>query len=413
MSSTDKVAEYREECREMGIVIEPPSVNGSEFDFVVERGSTPAPQGAVSGGNGKKALKAASAAIRFGLGAVKGVGAKAVNAIVDERRANGPYKSLFDFCKRVDLSAVNRAAIEALVCAGAFDCTGGMRKALMDSVEGAMAFGQAAQRDRRSGQMSLFGGGDGADASTLPEPALPTAEWTEAELLAREKAVLGFYITRHPLARHERLLGACATATTVDLARRKDGDEVVLGGMVSSLRTVVAKAGRNRGKRMGIVTLEDLKGRVEAVVFPDDLVKYGSGLVPDAIVFLEGSVDRKREEPSLRVSGVITLDQAVEVLSRAVLLDVTAETSMDRLTDILRSHPGNCRVYLSVKTADGMVAQIECNPSIRVACRPEFLREIIDLLGRDAVRALGPNRRAIPLPTVTSRGTPTPESAAV
>lgn len=143
--------------------------------------------------------------------------------------------------------------------------------------------------------MALFGGDNGLSAGNLPEPELSTAEWTEAEMLAREKAVLGFYITRHPLASHERLLEACATATTVDLARCKDDDPVIVGGMVSSLRTVKARTGRNSGRQLGIVTLEDLKGRVDAIVFPDDLVKYRSVLVPDALVFLEGAVDRKQK----------------------------------------------------------------------------------------------------------------------
>jgi DNA polymerase-3 subunit alpha len=232
-------------------------------------------------------------------------------------------------------------------------------------------------------------------------------------MLAREKAVLGFYITRHPLARHERLLEGCATATTVDLSRHKDGDEVILGGMVSSLRTVVAKGGRNSGKRMGILTIADLTGRVDAILFPDALVEFRAVLVPDVIVFLEGSVDRKREEPSLRVSRVITQDEAVEALSRTVLLDVNAETPIDRLTALLRAHPGKCPVYLNVETSDGMTAQIECNPSIRASCGPEFVREAVELLGREAVCLLGPRRRPIPLPDVSSRSTPTPESAAV
>jgi DNA polymerase-3 subunit alpha len=413
MSSTDKVAEYRAECTEMGIPIEPPSVAASELDFVVERRSVPASSGATPASSEGTGHGGTRAAIRFGLGAIKGVGAKAVHAIVEERDANGPYKSVFDFCERVDLSAVNRGAIEALVCAGAFDCTGGMRKAIVEVLEDAMAFGQSAQRDRRAGQMSLFGGADAASDMAPSEPVLSTAEWTEAEMLAREKAVLGFYITRHPLARHERLLEGCATATTVDLSRHKDGDEVILGGMVSSLRTVVAKGGRNSGKRMGILTIEDLTGRVDAILFPDALVEFRAVLVPDVIVFLEGSVDRKREEPSLRVSRVITQDEAVEALSRTVLLDVNAETPIDRLTALLRAHPGKCPVYLNVETSDGMTAQIECNPSIRASCGPEFVREAVELLGREAVCLLGPRRRPIPLPDVSSRSTPTPESAAV
>ncbi|MCH7871773.1 MAG: DNA polymerase III subunit alpha, partial [Planctomycetes bacterium] len=354
MSSIEKVAEYREACREMGIEIRPPGINTSEYDFIVEQAAAPVgsePRARATGDPERQASACANSAhadvaptndlaqtandatagvdrvIRFGLGAIKGVGAKAVLAIVDERKNEGPYEDLFDFCERVDLTAVNRAATEALICAGAFDGTGVMRKALVDALDRAVAGGQAVQRDRRSGQMGLFGAepqalacadSPGANSraagASVPGPLLTTAEWSEAEMLAREKAVLGFYITKHPLSSHERLIEACATAKTVDLGRFDDGTEVVVGGMVSSLRTVVTRSGRNAGKRLGIVTFEDLTGRVEAVVFPDDLVKYRSHLVPDKIVFLEGTVDRKREEPSLRVSRVVPAEEAVTAL---------------------------------------------------------------------------------------------------
>ncbi|MCH7808520.1 MAG: DNA polymerase III subunit alpha, partial [Planctomycetes bacterium] len=227
MSSTEKVAEYRQACKEMGINIQAPDVNRSEFDFVVDGAETPSSD--TSDGSKRRG------AMRFGLGAIKGVGSKAVTAIVNEREAEGSYKDLFDFCERVDLSAVNRGTIEGLIDAGAFDSTGGMRKALVDVLDGAIAAGQTAQSDRRMGQMSLFGGGSDPDETPPPQAVLSTAEWSEADMLAREKAVLGFYITRHPLAKHEPLLRACATATTADLARFEDGREVVLGGMVANL----------------------------------------------------------------------------------------------------------------------------------------------------------------------------------
>ena len=389
MSNTDKVAEYREECTQMGITIVPPGINASEFDFVVEGSAS-------AGAEGGPDPPQRPAAIRFGLGAIKGVGAKAVAAIVDERQRGGDYHSLFDFCERVDLSAVNRATIEALICAGAFDCTGAMRKALGDALDRAITSGQAAQRDRRNGQLGLFG--DAAAGPPLTEVPLSGAEWSEAEMLSRERAVLGFYITRHPLARHERLLEACATATTADLARHRDGDSVVVGGMVSNLRTVTTRSGRNAGKRLGIVTLEDLAGRIDVIVLPDDLVEYRPVLVPDAVVFLEGSVDRKREEPSLRVSRVVTVDQTAEMLAQALLLDVTSEAYLDQLLELLRHHRGECRVYVNVLTADDMIAQIECHPSLRVRCAPALIEALARLLGRGAVCVLGPKRKAIPFP---------------
>ena len=344
--------------------------------------------------------QARRASIRFGLGAIKGVGAKAVNAIVEQRERGGPFRDLFDFCERVDLTAVNRGAIEALICAGAFDETGAMRMALWEILDRSIAVGQQVQHDRRNGQMALFGGDDTGNAAGPPAQVLSNAEWSEAKMLAREKAVLGFYITKHPLANCEKLLEACATATTVDLARYKDGDQVVLGGMVSSLRTVKTRSGRNAGKQMGIVTIEDLRGKVEAVLFPDDLAKYRPLLVPDQIVFVEGSVDRKREEPSLRISRVILEEEAVKELARALIIDVTAQTPVEELADLLRAQSGSCPVYITVATEDGLTAQVACSSLVRVVCEAKLLAGIIDLVGPEAVCVLGPTRRPVPLSRV-------------
>ncbi|MFQ5494346.1 MAG: DNA polymerase III subunit alpha, partial [Phycisphaerae bacterium] len=439
MSSTEKVADYREACRDMQIDVDPPDINASEYDFTVGPGR---------GGEDRRV-------IRFGLGAIKGVGGKAAGAIVEARKEGGPFDSLFDFCERVDLSAVNRATCESLVCAGAFDSTGAMRKALFEALDRAMTAGQAAQQDRRAGQMSLFGPpappatreptgraddvreddktapdtsgptrpmsrvpwpneappcqestcrrpaapgfGMAPSAVDKPQTTLSTAEWSESEMLAREKAVLGFYITRHPLTSHTHLLEACATAATADLAGIEQDREVVLGGIVSSIRTVAARNGRNAGKRLGIITFEDLAGRVEAVLFPDDFIRYRNLIEPDALLFLEGSVDKKREEPSLRVSRVVTADEAPQAFAAALLLEIDPDTDVEAVVAALREHPGNCRVYLDVSTTGGLIAQIECHAGMKVDCNTDLLAALVALLGRPAVAVLGPGRKPIPI----------------
>jgi len=435
MSNSDKVAEYREACQQMGIKIEPPCINASDMDFVVERA---APRAAAStattavppSGNGQGSARTAphqassnpvhgsgftlptsqrsdqsagGPAIRFGLGAIKGLGAKAVAAIIAERDRGGRFRSLFDFCERVDLSVINRGTLESLVCAGGFDRSGAMRKALLDALDRALEWGQTVQQDRRAGQMGLF--------ATLPgqapsEPPLGREEWPEAEMLAREKATLGFYITRHPLATHEKLLAACATATTADLERFSDGDPVVVGGMVSSLRTVLARGGRNPGKRLGVVTLEDLSGHVSAIVFPDDLATYRPVLVPDAVLFFEGAVDRKREEPSIRVSRIVTHEQAVEVFAKALILTVQPGGPVENLVELLRAHRGECEVYLTVPVDGEYVAQVQSHPSLRVRCSPLLIAGCTNLLGVSSVCVLGPARKAIPLDAIRRLGAP-------
>lgn len=384
MSSTDKVAEYREACEQMGITIEPPNVNVSDFDFAVG-------DDAAAGGDAKRRT------IHFGLGAIKGVGEKAVQAIIRDRHERGRFRDIFEFCERVDLSSVNRSTIEALVCAGAFDSTGAMRKALCEVLESALASGQTAQQDRKRGQMSLFGKPSGGE-EVKQGPVLSTSEWTEAEMLAREKAVLGFYITAHPLASCANLLETCANAVTVDLARYGDGDPVVLGGMVSSLRTVVARGGRNPGRKLGILTLEDLAGRVEGIIFPDDLSKYQALLVPDSIIFVQAEVDRKREEPSLRVEKIVAKEKVLQELTKALLIDIDGTTPLDELVACIKSHRGGCPVFLNVPTQSGQVAQIECNPLLRVDCSPRCFVDLSEIVGREAIKPIGPRRRVIAQP---------------
>jgi len=389
MSDTDKIAEYREACRQMGISIDPPDVNRSDHDFTVSRSS-----GGLEPGGTSAQAQACGSRIVFGLGAIKGLGAKAIEAIIAARREGGGFRDLFDFCERVDLTTLNRASLEALICAGAFDRTGTMRKAMFEAVEDAVAAGQRVQQDRRCGQMNLFG--EAPIDSGAAAPKLSNAEWNEAEMLAREKAVLGFYVTKHPLVSHETLLDACATATTADLKRFDDGAAVILGGMVSNMRTVVAKGGRRPGAKLGIVTLEDLHGQVEAIVFPDDLEKYRSILVPDAVVFLDGEVDRKREEPSLRVKRVIPASEALEGFGQAAILRVAEADGLEPLLALVNDHHGPRTVYLEVPTGDGYVATIECGRDVKVKCSEAFLTSAAELLGHDAVRVVGSKRRPIP-----------------
>jgi DNA polymerase-3 subunit alpha len=401
MSSTEKVAEYRDECNEMGVVIEPPDVNASEYEFVV--GQAPptlamdepiAPSmGARTEANGKNGHGARVGSIRFGLGAIKGVGAKAVASVVEERAAGGPFRDLFDFCERVDLSSVNRGTIEAMIDSGAFDKTGAMRKALCDALDNAMTAGQRAQADRRSGQMALFGAppDGGAQASA---PRISTAEWSEAEMLRREKAVLGFYVTKHPLASHQALLDACATASIAELSKLPDGRLAIIGGIVSGMRTLTTRA----GKPMGIVTLEDLTGKVEAVLFSEKLSDLRPMIVADALLFLDGEVDRKREEPSFRINNVIPAASAAELLAKLCILRVTSQPEVSGLVQLLRQYRGSCPVHFEVVSADGVIAEVACGNGLRVACSEDLLGTLLERHPQCQPRIMGPSRRPIPLP---------------
>ncbi|UCG16498.1 MAG: DNA polymerase III subunit alpha [Phycisphaerales bacterium] len=387
MSNTDKVVGYIDESRRMGITVLPPDISESGTDFTV-------------------ILDAPSPSIRFGLAAIKGIGEKAADIIVRERTENGRFTSIFDFCERVDHGIINRAAIEAMINCGAFDSTGAMRKALIQTLDRALETGAGAQRDKATGQMSFFSDFARDDAPGTAEPALPTEEWSEAEMLAREKAALGLYITRHPLARYGDLLDACSTTTTAHLKEYPQGGRVVIGGMVTSHRTVTTRNTRRQGK-IGVVQLEDFQGHVEALIFGENFERYQDLLTPDAIVFLRGSVDRRREDPSLRVDDVVPVSHAITTLTESVILSLSAREAdhamLERVVELLKTHGGNSvtkPVYLDIQTEDGFVATISCGPGLRVHCAPEFVRSAVDLLGAERVTLITAASKSIPLGSV-------------
>ncbi len=322
MGSTDKVVEYIAECARLtlidgtrGIKVLPPDVNISDKDF------TPVTV-EVAGSKRKKATK--EEVIRFGMMAVRGVGEKAVEAIIDERKKKGDFTSIYDFCERVDMRQVTRATIEALVKCGAFSGTGGKRAQLLHVLDRAVEMGQQTQNDRRSGQLNMFGG-EAAPASTMTAVAPPLPDIPElpgAELLKFEKDLLGFYITSHPLTEHQPAVERYSTANTREAMNLSEGAEVMIGGMFSAVRAKVAKSGRSAGKKWAILEIEDLEGKIEgmcyAETFEDVSARYPGVLANERIVFVRGKVDKKRETPCLIVNDVIPIDVAIEKLTTSI-----------------------------------------------------------------------------------------------
>ena len=279
MADTDKIVRYIEECRQMGIEVLPPDVNDSSSSFTVVGGK-----------------------VRFGLVAVKNVGEKAIQSILDTRKAQGRFTSLYDFCERVDLQLVNKRVLESLIKCGAFDSLGLRRAQLLAVVDKAMEAGQSAQRDRRQGQVSLLDvlGGPGG-AAKAPVPAPPEVpEFSRADLLRAEKETLGFYITGHPLAEYGAALRRHATATTEELPNRRDKDTVTLGAIVSAVKEISTKS----GDRMAFITLEDTAGSVEAIAFPELYRQNMLHLVKDAAVLVKGQLDVGDEIVKLLLSEV-------------------------------------------------------------------------------------------------------------
>jgi DNA polymerase-3 subunit alpha len=268
MERTDKIVQYIDECRAMGLQVAPPDVNRSQVQF------------SVSGD-----------VIRFGLAAIKNVGAAAIESIVKVREDTGAFTSLADFSARVDLRLLNRRVIESLIKAGAFDGLNRPRAALLGGLDQAMELGQRRQRDREEGQASLFdaltAGSGPAPVEEVPSIAAVTTEWPREQLLGYEREVLGLYISGHPLERYRtasRRLGALGAA---DLAARPVGARVALLGQVSQMRERATKS----GNRMAFATLELVDGAAALTVFPEALRTHGGALRAPGPVLVRGRVD--------------------------------------------------------------------------------------------------------------------------
>ena len=340
--NTDKVVAHIAEARGDGITVLPPDVNDSDLAF----------------GVGADPKKAGKKLIRFGLGAIKGVGENSIEGIIAAR--SKPFGGLFDFCSRIDTKKINRKTLEALVAAGAFDFTGKTRKALWDAIEPALAQGSAAQKDRESGQFGLFGGPQrGAEPSAPEERVFGKDEWSERERLVKEKEALGFYITGHPLARYADDVKRYATHTCASLANAKGFEKVAVGGIVTGYRERLTKT----GKKIGFAVLEDLTGTRDMVLYEDVLQRFEELLKGDDPVLVRGVVrlaekfgaEAQQEAaseptPEIKVDEVSRLSEVRAAKATRVELKMPVDAATpERLTELkslFGKHPGTCSASL-------------------------------------------------------------------
>ena len=282
--NAEKVAAAIAECRRMGIDVRPPDVHTSHTGFTVE-----------------------GEAIRFGLLAVKNVGEGAIESIIKAREEGGEFRSLQDFCSRVDLRLTNRKVLESLARVGATNCFGHPAQVLL-GLDDALAAGQSAQRDRVSGQFSLFDMG-GDDGATLERPLPVTPETPVRERLRWEKELMGLYLSDHPMGAVAEKVGLYVTAYSGDLKDESlDGQRVVLGGIVTGVRSVITKS----KSTMAVVTLEDLQGTIEVVVFPRTYETTQASWVEGSILLVAGRVDHRGDEASLLADSVWDWDEVSE-----------------------------------------------------------------------------------------------------
>jgi DNA polymerase-3 subunit alpha len=335
MDNSDRVVVLINECRRMGIRVLPPDVNEGHVEFrATARGD-----------------------IQYGLGAIKNVGRSAIRSITHSRREHGSFEDIFDLASRVDLRLVNRRVLESLVAAGALDGLRGHRAQQMKVVPAALDLGQRVQRERDSGQTSLLSAFEDHESMDLRPRRLPDAEaWSDGLALAREKEVLGLYITGHPLARYERELQLFATSSISDLPELMDGEPVRLGGIITHVKTTTDR----KGERMAFVTLEDFTGRVELVVFSSSYATRHEHIRRDVAVIVEGKVStREDEEPKIVVSDVVPLSGAYQRFVERVVVGLSTsgleEAMIEEVKEILLEHPGTCPVELEVHARDEVV----------------------------------------------------------
>jgi DNA polymerase III subunit alpha len=360
--NTDKIVKYIRECREMGIQVLPPDVNESGLNF------TPA-----------------SDAIRFGLGAVKNVGQGSVEAIVSARDADGRFTTIFDFCERVNMSAVNRRVLENLIKAGALDSLQGNRAQLTDAIDRAMEIGSKALRDREMGQAGLFGFADEHKQHEYPLANLP--QWTPQQMLAGEKEMLGVYVSGHPLDGFNDKVCELATHTTDQLDEIQKAQVVDLCGLVTGIQRKTTKD----GKHWAQMKFDDGHGTLDAMVFStryDELLPY---MKEDAAVLLKATVMREEDAPpKLNVQFMTPLEDARIDLPALVSIRIwLKEDGMDKaeaLNELFRRKQGDTEVRLRLEKPRDFSVILDV--TTRVRADREFRSAIEKICGPDSMEIL-------------------------
>lgn len=367
MGSIDGVVKFMAECRAHGIEVLQPDINYSETDFRVFDGK-----------------------IRFGMVAVKNAGAGAIEAIIEERKKNGPFKTIFEFCSRVDLRKVNKRVLEALIKAGAFDCTGARRSQLMTVLEEALEYGQRVQKEKSDPQLGLFKI-DKTKSSLTGEPQMPdTPDWDERFMLSLEKETLGFYVSGHPLDRFRFAMESYGTTDTSAIREVSANTPVRIGGTVQASKVIRTK----RGDQMAFVNLEDMQGTVEVTVFSSVFEQVAGILYEDSPIMVEGVVQGDENGVKILAEKIILMEKAHESWPMEVHLGFSAEVftkkSMEDLRTILKKYPGNSKTYLHIIIPGETETVIELGNGFSLSPVSELKEEINNFSGTEAVSVIVP-----------------------
>jgi DNA polymerase-3 subunit alpha len=368
MDKTEKVVHIIDECRAMNLKILPPDVNVCDYLFTVDENQ--------------------SDSIRYGLGALKGIGEAAVENILTERKQRGPFIDLFDFCRRIDLRKANRRVLEALVSAGGLDKLGPNRATLMASIDSALKVAEKHSTDRATGQNDIFAASPGKRAVNRPpeepKPFIKVAnDWSLTEKLQGEKDVLGIYLSGHPINQYLPELAQLSLVPLAKVRATEYKQALRVGGWVIDCRSAYAK-----GKRMAFFTVEDDKGRLEVKVPPELYEQKQSLLTKDTLLIVEGEVreDDYNEGYTMTANQIVTLDQARDNQARRLEMTVAANLSQSglaqRLIDILTPYrqAGRCRVLIYYQHPDALV-ELLLGENWRVQPHQALIQQLQEMLG--------------------------------
>ncbi len=358
--NTDKISIFVGECKRMGMNILPPDVNRSGLKFQPE-------------------VSEEKVGIRFGLAAIKNVGEGAMQAAIEEREAGGEFKSMEDFCRRVDTRKANKKVLEALVKCGAFDFTGEERAQLFARIDNAIAAAASAHRDRASGQVSLFGDLLEEEASA-PEPTMYVPPWPLNEKLLQEKELLGFYVTGHPLDEYAELIAAGSYVPVRDLGEQEDKATVSIAGMVQVLDKKFTK---KDGKPFAILTLEDLTGSLEVLVWSETYSRSASVLEKGNVVALTGRLDLRDEGVRLSANEITRIEikrTAPKPLRLKLRCDRVTERDLQSIRSAVLEFPGVAPLELWFVRPDGQRARLAAGRQFSVDFQPALRERLAEWL---------------------------------
>jgi DNA polymerase-3 subunit alpha len=362
-TNTDKVVHYLNVARKMGIKILPPDINQSALDFTVVGDE-----------------------IRFGLAAIKNVGQSAIQSMLEARASRGGrFESLVDLCEDVDLRLVNKRVLESLIKSSALDSLGGRRSQLYAMIDRALDFGQRVQRERESGQASLFGDGEVSrrppELETLPD----LDEWSERERLSYEKATLGFFLSGHPLDRYQDVLASFANCTTGQISEMTGEKEISVGGLITSVRTLRTR----KGDPMAVLRLEDQEGAAEVVVFPEAYKTHYGLLSQDVEVLVRGKAEAGEDLPKILATDLIPLEEVgqreASAMTVRVQLDSFHQETLPHLRELLEANRGECPIRFELLRDHTFVAALKPHSYLRVRPSPEFVASLEAMCGPGSV----------------------------